>query len=91
MLTLYYFTLHFTPGYRHRIQLLHRDEFYLPSPCYGLSDSVIVSVLRYFYNRVKDLDGCSECLLDSTFLRCPSVAASGRFFSDLDTESFHRK
>lgn len=71
-------------GFRHRFRTLHSLDFYLPSPCYGLSSNTI-RVLMMDLQILLEENGCSkeQCLLENMFLQCPGVSSSVTFFSDI--------
>ena len=69
-------------GFRHRLRLLHPSKFYLPGPCYGLSNNTILAILMEF-QMLLEYEGCADCAVENTYLQCPSVEASARFYNQI--------
>ncbi|XP_064403958.1 uncharacterized protein LOC135349355 [Halichondria panicea] len=68
-------------GFRHRLRLLHPYENYLPAPCYGLSDHTAWIILQDLFAILKD--GCSDCVIEDSYIECAQVPASAQLYSDV--------
>lgn len=69
-------------GFRHRLRLLHPAWFYLPAPCYGLSDHTILAIMWETHDSVTSL-GCTDCDIRNAYLQCPSVMANALFYDEV--------
>ena len=76
-------------GVRHRSRLLHREEFYFPSPCYGLTNHTTRVIMAEFHERLIK-SGCTDCKLDDAFLHCPAVNGSIANFTELMSDRYKR-
>ena len=76
-------------GFRHRSRLLHKEEFYFPSPCYGLTNHTTRVIMSEFHARLKD-SGCTDCNLNDAFLHCPAVNGSIANFTELMSDRYRR-
>jgi len=70
--------------------LLHKEEFYFPSPCYGLSNHTTLAIMFEFHERLSK-SGCTDCNVTDTFLHCPAVNGSITYFTELKSDWLHRK
>ena len=76
-------------GFRHRSRLLHNEEFYFPSPCYGITNHTTRVIMSEFHARLKD-SGCTDCNLNDAFLHCPAVNGSIANFTELMSDRYKR-
>ena len=70
-------------GFRHRRILQHPLWFYLPAPCYGLTNHTIRAIMVEFQESLTKV-GCTDCnSTDNVFIQCPQVNGSARFFNEI--------
>ena len=71
-----------TIGNRHRLYLVNSVEYYLPAPCYGLTDYTILAVMKDFLDSLIER-GCRDCPQRNMFLLCPEVNQQTIFYDDV--------
>ena len=74
----------FPTGFRHRQRLIHPIEFYLPAPCYGLTNHTMLAFMQELHQLVIEL-GCdpSDCSISDVYIQCPSVEPTAQFYREV--------